>query len=409
MSNNISWIENGSVSSPAGFSASGVTAGFKKSGAADCAMIYSQLPCNAAGAFTSCVFAAAPVHVCQEIIKKNTPVHACFINSGIANACTGENGMASARKTCELVASSLGIAPDEVLVSSTGRIGVQMPMDIVEKGVALAAAALNADGGVDASKAIMTTDTVNKSIALELTLPEGVIRIGAMTKGAGMIDPGMKVLHATMLCYITTDAAVSSQDLQNILDTNVEQSFNRITVDGDMSTNDTVILLANGASKIELKAGTESFELFRNAVLQVMQALARKMVMDGEGVTKFVNIEVKNAKSYDDAKKLAESVANSLLCKTAWFGCDPNWGRVVAALGYAKVDFNPDLVNIYYDGIPVVRNGGDAGTPESELASVMHKREFTILCDMNDGDVDYWVWTNDISYEYVKINADYHT
>ncbi len=409
MNNDILWLKNGSVSSPEGFSASGVTAGFKKSGAADCAMIFSQSPCNAAGAFTSCVFSAAPVRVCQEQLEKNNPIHACFINSGIANACTGENGMANARKTCEMVADALNINANSVLVSSTGRIGVQMPMDTVKKGVGLAAAALSVDGGVDASKAIMTTDTVNKSAALELSLPEGKVRIGAMTKGAGMIDPGMKVLHATMLCYVTTDAAVSCNDLQNILDTNVEQSFNRITVDGDMSTNDTVILLANGASKIELKAGTPSFELFRNAVLQVMQALARKMVMDGEGVTKFVNIEVKNAKSYEDAKKLAESVANSLLCKTAWFGCDPNWGRVVAALGYAKVDFNPDLVNVYYDGIPVVRNGGDAGTPESDLAGVMQKREFTILCDMNAGDVDYWVWTNDISYEYVKINADYHT
>lgn len=409
MNNNFSWIENGSVSSPAGFKASGVTAGFKKSGAADCAMIYSELPCNAAGAFTSCVFAAAPVHVCKEQIAKHTPVHACFINSGIANACTGENGMTNARKTCSMVAEALAVSADSVLVSSTGRIGVQLNMDTVQKGVNLAAAALSADGGVDASKAIMTTDTVNKSVALELTLPEGKVRIGAMTKGAGMIDPAMKVLHATMLCYITTDAEVQSADLQKVMDKGIESSFNRITVDGDMSTNDTTILLANGASGVKIASGTQSFEIFADAVLQVMQALARKMVMDGEGVTKFVEVKVVNAKNYDDAKKLAESVANSLLCKTAWFGCDPNWGRVVAALGYAGVEFDPDLVNVYFGGIQVVRNGGDAGTPEEELAGVMHQREFTILCDMNAGDVDYWVWTNDISYEYVKINADYHT
>ena len=409
MNNNILWLDNGSVSSPAGFKASGVTAGFKKSGAADCAMIYSELPCNAAGAFTSCVFAAAPVRVCQEKLAKHTPIHACFINSGNANACTGENGMENARKTCRMVAEALNINEDSVLVSSTGRIGVQMPMDIVQKGVNLSSSSLSADGGIDASKAIMTTDTVNKSVALELTLPEGKVKIGAMTKGAGMIDPSMKVLHATMLCYITTDAEVSSSDLQKVLDKDIESSFNRITIDGDMSTNDTTILMANGASNVKITADSPSFEIFTNAVLQVMQSLARQMVMDGEGATKFIEVKVVNAKNYDDAKKLAEAVANSLLCKTAWFGCDPNWGRVVAALGYAKVDFNPDLVNIYYDGIPVVRDGGDAGTPEEDLADVMKKREFTVLCDMNCGDVDYWVWTSDVTYEYVKINADYHT
>ena len=409
MSNNILWLDNGSVSSPAGFKASGVTAGFKKSGAADCAMIYSEKPCNAAGAFTSRVFAAAPVRVCKEQLAGHTPVHACFINSGNANACTGENGMDNARKTCSMVADALKINANSVLVSSTGRIGVQMPMDIVQKGVNLCAAALSADGGIDASKAIMTTDTVNKSVALELTLPEGKVRIGAMTKGAGMIDPSMKVLHATMLCYITTDADVQSTDLQKVMDKGIESSFNRITIDGDMSTNDTTILLANGASGVKIAYGTPSFDAFADAVLQVMQSLARQMVMDGEGVTKFVEVKVVNAKNYDDAKKLAEAVANSLLCKTAWFGCDPNWGRVVAALGYSGVEFNPDLVNIYYDGIPVVRDGGDAGTPEEDLAGVMKKREFTIVCDMNCGNTDYWVWTGDITYEYVKINADYHT
>ncbi len=409
MSNNILWLDNGSVSSPAGFKASGVTAGFKKSGAADCAMIYSEMPCNAAGAFTSCVFAAAPVRVCKEQLAKHTPIHACFINSGNANACTGENGMDNARKTCSMVAEALNINADSVLVSSTGRIGVQMPMDIVKKGVTLCASALSANGGIDASKAIMTTDTVNKSVALELALPEGKVRIGAMTKGAGMIDPSMKVLHATMLCYITTDADVQSADLQKVMDKDIESSFNRITIDGDMSTNDTTILLANGASGVKIAYSTPSFDAFADAVLQVMQSLARQMVMDGEGVTKFVEVKVVNAKNYDDAKKLAEAVANSLLCKTAWFGCDPNWGRVVAALGYSGVEFNPDLVNIYYDGIPVVRDGGDAGTPEEDLAGVMKKREFTIVCDMNCGDTDYWVWTGDITYEYVKINADYHT
>ena len=405
----IKFIENGSVTSVPGFKASGITCGLKKSGNPDMALVFAEKPANFAGVFTSCVFAAAPVRVCQKKVRSSAAAQAFIINSGNANACTGTSGLANAEKMCALTAAGLNIAPESVLVASTGRIGVQMPMEVVRKGVTLSAAALSDKGGIDASKAIMTTDTVNKSVALELELPEGKVRIGAMTKGAGMIDPAMKVLHATMLCYITTDADVQNADLQKVMDKGIESSFNRITIDGDMSTNDTTILLANGASGVKISYGTESFEIFANAVLEVMQALARKMVMDGEGATKFIEIKIANAKNYDDAKKLAEAVANSLLCKTAWFGCDPNWGRVVAALGYAKVDFAPDLVNIFYDGIPVVRDGGDAGTPEEDLAGVMHQREFTILCDMNAGDADYWVWTSDVSYEYVKINADYHT
>ena len=406
---NFSFVENGSITTPSGFSAAGVTAGFKRSGAADCAMIYSEKPANFAAGFTSCVFAAAPVLVDKEIVKSSEFIRAVFVNSGNANACTGENGLANARKTCEMVADKLNISAQEVMVSSTGRIGVQMPMDIVAKGVELSANALSRDGGIDASKAIMTTDTVNKSVAVELEIDGKVVRIGAMTKGAGMIDPSMRVLHATMLCYITTDAEISNADLANMLDENVEQSFNRITIDGDMSTNDTTIIMANGASGVKILAGTSAYNDFKTALLSVMQELARKMVYDGEGATKFVEVKIVNAKNYDEAKMLAEAVANSLLCKTAWFGCDPNWGRVVAALGYAKVEFNPNLVNIFYDDKIVVRNGGDAGTPEEDLASIMKKREFTVLVDMNCGSSDYFVWTSDVSYEYVKINADYHT
>lgn len=406
---NFKFIEMGSITSPAGFLASGVTAGFKRSGAADCAMIYSEVPANFAAGFTSCVFAAAPVLVDKELAKTSPTIQAVFVNSGNANACTGEKGLENARKTSEMVAEKLNLAPTQVMVSSTGRIGVQMPMDIVAKGVDLSSKALSHDGGIDASKAIMTTDTVNKSVAVELELNGKTVRIGAMTKGAGMIDPSMRVLHATMLCYITTDAQISNKDLANMLDFGVEKSFNRITIDGDMSTNDTTIIMANGKSGVAISADTPEYNEFQSALLAVMQELARKMVYDGEGATKFVEIKIVNAKNYDEAKMLAEAVANSLLCKTAWFGCDPNWGRVVAALGYAKVEFNPNLVNIFYDDKIVVRNGGDAGTPEEDLASIMKKREFTVLVDMNCGSSDYFVWTSDVSYEYVKINADYHT
>ena len=403
------WIEGGSVTSVPGFRAAGVTAGFKRSGAPDFAMIASDVPANFAGAFTSCTFAAAPVQVCRKRVLESEYLRAAAINSGNANACTGATGIANAERTCELVAVRLGVKPEEVAVSSTGRIGVQMPMATIERGIDLAAAALSDKGGPTAAEAIMTTDTVPKSVALQLEIGGKTVTIGAMTKGAGMIDPAMTVPHATMLCYITTDVKADNALLRDMIGANVADSFNRITVDGDMSTNDTTIVMANGLSGIELKAGTPEAALFQEALLTVMQDLARRMVMDGEGATKFVTVKVVHSRSKENAKLCAEAVANSLLCKTAWFGGDPNWGRVVAALGYSGATFDPDKTDIYYDGMPVVRQGGDAGTPESALCGIVKQREFTLLVDQNVGDAEYWVWTSDISYEYVKINADYHT
>ena len=403
------WIEGGSVTSVPGFRAAGVTAGFKRSGAPDFAMIASDVPANFAGAFTSCTFAAAPVQVCRKRVLESEYLRAAAINSGNANACTGATGIANAERTCELVAVRLGVKPEEVAVSSTGRIGVQMPMATIERGIDLAAAALSDKGGPTAAEAIMTTDTVPKSVALQLEIGGKTVTIGAMTKGAGMIDPAMTVPHATMLCYITTDVKADNALLRDMIGANVADSFNRITVDGDMSTNDTTIVMANGLSGIELKAGTPEAALFQEALLTVMQDLARRMVMDGEGATKFVTVKVVHSRSKENAKLCAEAVANSLLCKTAWFGGYPNWGRVVAALGYSGATFDPDKTDIYYDGMPVVRQGGDAGTPESALCGIVKQREFTVLVDQNEGDAEYWVWTSDISYEYVKINADYHT
>lgn len=402
-------IAGGSVTTPRGFRAAGVTAGFKRSGAPDFAMLVSDVPANFAGAFTSCTFAAAPVQVCRKRVLSSGTIRAAVINSGNANACTGETGMANAEATCVLAANKLGITPEEVVVSSTGRIGTQLPMDTIRKGIELAVAALAADGGPTAAKAIMTTDTVPKSAAVELEFDGTVCSIGAMTKGAGMIDPTLKVPHATMLCYITTDVKISNALLAEMLEENAGRSFNRITIDGDMSTNDTVIVMANGLSGVEIRRDTLAAEAFRDALLSVMQQLAREMVMDGEGVTKFVNVEIANARSENDARLCAEAVANSLLCKTAWFGGDPNWGRVVAALGYSGAAFKPEKVDIFYDGVPVVKQGGDAGTPEEDLVGIVRKREFTVSVDLHDGNAEYWVWTNDISYEYVKINADYHT
>ena len=407
---NFNFIDNGSVTSTPGFKACGVTAGLKKSGKADMALVFSDVPANFASVFTPCVFAAAPVQRCRKLVRASKTARAFIINSGNANACTGATGLANAEKMSVLTAAELQVAPEEVLVASTGRIGVQMPMDVIEKGIKLAAGALSADGGNQAAEAIMTTDTVPKACALQLQLAKGTVTIGAICKGVGMIDPQMTTApHATMICCITTDAACSNELLEKILKNNADNSFNRITVDGDMSTNDTCVIFANGVSGIEIAEGSEDAAAFQAALLAVMQNLARKQVMDGEGATKFVDIQVDGAADNAAAKQLAEAVANSLLCKTAWFGCDPNWGRIVAALGYAHVPFDPDKVDIFYDDKIVVSKGGDAGTLEAELAEVLKKREFTVKVHLNQGPGEYWVWTSDVSYEYVKINAEYHT
>ena len=404
------FIDHGSVTSVPGFLACGVTAGFKRSGAPDFAMVFSEEPQTSfAGVFTSCTFAAAPVRLCRKRVLENQYMRAVIINSGNANACTGDQGMTAAQQSCEIAAKALGITPEEVGVASTGRIGVQMDMSLIERGVALAVPALSADGGNQAAEAIMTTDTVPKAVAVKVNINGKTVTIGAMTKGAGMIDPKLTVPHATMICIVTTDAVISNKTLLKILGKNAENSFNRITVDGDMSTNDTVLALANGRSGVEIAPDSEAEKLFAEALLQAMQNLARRMVIDGEGATKFVEIKIVNARSVADAKLAAEAIGNSALCKTAWFGNDPNWGRIAAALGYSGAVFDPDKCDISIDGVPVMTQGGDAGTPESVAAEVVKKDEFTIRCDFNDGDSNYWVWSSDVSYEYVKINADYHT
>ena len=406
----IKFIENGSVTSVPGFKACGVTCGLKKSGNPDMALIFAEKPANFAGVFTSCVFAAAPVRVCQKKVRSSEKAQAFIINSGNANACTGASGLANAEKMCELTAAELNIASENVLVASTGRIGVQMPMDIIRKGISMAASTLADDGGNQAAQAIMTTDTVPKACAVSVEIGGKTVTIGAICKGVGMIDPQMTTApHATMICCITTDVVCSNALLEKLIAENADNSFNRITVDGDMSTNDTCVIFANGNSGVILEENSDNTTKFQAALLALMQNLARKQVMDGEGATKFVAIEVDGAPDKASAKRLAEAVANSLLCKTAWFGCDPNWGRIIAALGYAGVKFDPDKVDVFYDDKIVVRKGGDAGTPEIELAEILKNREFTVKVHLNQGNGEYWVWTSDVSYEYVKINAEYHT
>lgn len=408
----LDFVENGGVTSPEGFTAAGVCAGLKKSGKPDMAMLFSEKPCTFAGTFTSNLFPAAPVQLCRERTVSSPVMRAVIVNSGVANACTGLEGYRNAVKTAEFAASKLGIASDEVLVSSTGRIGVQLPMDKIEKGIVLAVSELSAEGGASAAGAIMTTDTRPKEVAVSFSAGGKTVTIGGMTKGAGMIAPHMLISrpHATMLCYITTDAEISKDVLADFLEDAVEGSFNRITVDNDMSTNDTCLIMANGLSGIRIENDDSEFAtIFREALALVTQHLARNMVMDGEGTTKCVTVEVCGAATLDDAKKCCKAICDSMLCKTAWFGCDPNWGRVLAAAGYSGAVFAPENVNLDYDEMPVVRGGMDAGTPENELAEVMKRSEFTLLIDLGEGAETYQMWTSDISYEYVKINADYHT
>ncbi len=408
----MSIIEAGSVTSPKGFKASGIKAGLKRSGAPDMAMIYSEAPCVVAGAFTSNLFAAAPVVFDRERIAAGNAIHAAVINSGNANACTGQQGLDDARATAAKVASLLGCAADEVLLSSTGRIGVPMPMDIILNGTELAAKALSEDGGENAALAIMTTDTRPKSFSTKIEVGGVAVTIGGMTKGAGMIAPKMRMVppQATMLSYVTTDAAIDKAALYAALANALDKSYNRITVDGDTSTNDTFVVLANGqAGNKTIMAGTAEYELFADALASLAGRLAKEMVKDGEGVSRFVEVNVTGAKNDADARTCAEAIANSALCKTAWFGADPNWGRILCAAGYCGISFDPYKVSLDMQGAPVVRGGMDAGTPESELVKLVSAKEVKIDLDLGAGDGSFTVWTCDLTYEYVKINADYHT
>ncbi len=406
---NMDFIENGGITSPKGFQAAGVCAGLKRNGALDMAMIYSEKPCSFSGTFTTNLFPAAPVQLCKERVLKEDKIQAVIVNSGVANACTGLEGYRNAEAMARLTAAELNLAPGMVMVSSTGRIGNQLPMDKIEAGIKAAAKALRPDGGAEAAKAIMTTDTKPKEIALTFSVGDKVVTVGGICKGAGMIAPKMAVPHATMLCYITTDCMISNKQLSSMLGEVVDDSFNKVTVDGDMSTNDTVIVMANGASGAEIREGSLDEQHFKTALTMVAQHLARSIAMDGEGATKFVSVEVSGAANDSEAELCARTVANSLLCKTAWFGCDPNWGRVLAAAGRSGANFSAENVSLDYDEMPVVRNGMDAGVPESELARVLKRGEFTIKLNLGEGHGTFTVWTSDVSYDYVKINADYHT
>lgn len=398
-------IDSG-VTAPRGFRASGVHAGIKPgSQKNDCALIVSDAPATVAGAFTTNVMKAPPVLWNEEVCRRGAG-RAVFINSGNANACTGERGKADAEATAKWVADGLHVFPTEVCVCSTGVIGVFLPMDRIEQGVKLSLDALSADGSADAARAIMTTDTVPKQFAVEVQLSSGIVRIGAIAKGSGMISPNM----ATMICIITTDAAIEAEDLDTLLLDAVDASFNCICVDNDMSTSDTVLCFANGEAGLPpLEVDTDDFETFGAALRDVCQKMAKMLVKDGEGATKFVEIKVDGADTDDDAKSIARAVAQSDLCKTAFFGEDPNWGRIACAAGYAGVNYDPAELSLWLDDLQLVNNGMAANYQESDAAAVMAKPEFVIRLSVGSGTGSAVFWTCDLSHNYVSINADYRS
>ena len=393
------------VTYPQGFKAAGVRAGIKKSGNLDVAVIYTEKEASVAGVFTKNQVAAAPIRVSKIVVDTGT-AHAIVANAGCANACTGEQGLRNAEKTAEIAAEELNCRSDDVIVASTGIIGVNIPMDKMEAGIKDAVKNLSREGSVNAGNAIVTTDTYSKCCATEVEIGGKQVRFGAIAKGSGMIQPDM----ATMLCFITTDADIDQKLLQQALSEITEVTFNMISIDGDMSTNDMVTVLANGAAGNEkIVAKNADYEKFYLTLEKICRELSKKIAADGEGATKFLTINVNGAKSFADAKQIGMSIAKSPLVKTAFFGEDPNWGRVICAVGYSGVKINPASTVVKFGGIPVYAHSVGANYDESALKKIMAAHDITIDIELGIGESSATVWSCDFSYEYVKINGEYHT
>ena len=395
-----------------GFDAAGYAAGIKASGALDLAMVTSPVPCRAAALFTQNAFPAAPVIYDRQLLAFNPEgVHGVVINSGNANACTGHQGEVDLMTTVAVLASVLGLPREEIFISSTGVIGEPFPVTVILKGIEALAAEIAADGAdaaaglENAARAIMTTDQVPKLASTEIQTSRGKVTITGLAKGAGMIHPDM----ATMLGYLLTDAGIGRKEWQAMLTRVVDASFNRITVDGDTSTNDTVLALANGVSGCHLEEAGD-LALFEAGLLEVARRLAYMIVKDGEGATKVVTIKVVGADTPGAAEKVARAVANSALVKTAFFGQDANWGRIVAAVGYAGVAIDPARVNVDFDGVRVVSGGmRDPAYREEDGAAVLRRPEFVVKIDLQAGEDDYSLLTSDLTHDYISINADYRS
>jgi glutamate N-acetyltransferase/amino-acid N-acetyltransferase len=392
----------GGVGAAQGFLTSAVSCGIKNPAAdrLDLALIFSEKPCSSAGTFTTNRVKAAPVKVSQSNLRKGD-LRAVIVNSGNANACTGVQGITDANAMCDAVAKPLGLKRSEIGVGSTGVIGLPMPMVRLEPKFEELVTKLGPKNGADVANAIITSDTHSKEVAISFDLGEHRVRIGGCVKGAGMISPSM----ATMLCFITTDADVQSDELRKAVLECVEESFNRITIDGDMSTNDTVIVLANGASGAPaFRRNDPRCKQFRKALLWVMLELAKAVVRDGERVTKFVTVKVQSARTYLDAKKVAEAVCKSALVKSSWNGGDPNWGRILHAVGYSRARIREELVDIHIGGKAACVGGLQGPTPMEELRATVAEKEFEIVISLNQGDADYIMYSSDLSPEYIDFN-----
>lgn len=394
-------VIEGGICAPKGFKAGAIACGIKNPAVErlDLALIYSEFPTVGAAVYTQNQVCAAPVRLSSSHLKSAEP-RAIIANSGNANACTGPDGLLNARAMTAATAKALGLKQREVQVCSTGIIGVPLPIERIEPRIPGLAASLGCDGE-SAARAIMTSDTRPKEIAVQVKIGDVRVRIGAIAKGAGMINPHM----ATMLCFVTTDAAISKAEIVAATKEAVDVSFNRITVDGDMSTNDTVIVMANGqAGNKTITRGGEGSAEFREALTEVMLDLAKRIVSDGERVTKLVEVQVRGAASNLDAERVARAVANSKLVKCSWNGNDPNWGRILHAVGYSGARVKEEMVNIHLNGVIVTQNGLSAGTDGEKLIAAVSGPEFTVGIDLNIGKGAFTIYTSDLSPEYVDFN-----
>ncbi|MGD1007579.1 MAG: bifunctional glutamate N-acetyltransferase/amino-acid acetyltransferase ArgJ [Ignavibacteriaceae bacterium] len=400
------FIKNGSVTSTKGFKAAGIHCGVKeKSKKLDLALIYSAEPCTVVGTYTLNKVKAAPLLISRDTVKKSKYVKAVVVNSGNANACTGEEGYLDALDMQKKCAEGLNIRQHEVLIASTGVIGQKLPLNKIISGIDKIIPRLSIKGGIDAANAIMTTDLKVKSYALKVKLASGNVTIGAICKGSGMIMPNM----ATMLAFISTDAKISKSVLYDILLDSVKKSFNKISVDGDTSTNDMVILLANGASDILIEKNSRDYNLFKDALDVICIKMAKSIVSDGEGATKLITINVKHAKSEKEADIVAKSISNSPLVKTAFYGGDANWGRILSAAGQSGADIDPAKVSISFDKLPVLLPNYKLVIDEVKAAKILAKPEISVTIDLGNGLKESTWWMCDLSEDYVKINANYRT
>ena len=402
----------GGVTAAKGFKAASTAAGIKYKDRTDMAMIYSEVSCAAAGTFTTNIVKAAPVKWDQHVVYDSKQAQAVVVNAGIANACTGEEGMGYCKATAEKVNELLQIPTDEVLVASTGVIGMQLPIDRICAGVETMVPELNGDieSGHQAALAIMTTDTHEKEVAVEIELSGKTVTIGGMCKGSGMIHPNM----CTMLSFVTTDAAISQELLLEALKADVEDTYNMISVDGDTSTNDTCLLLANGmAENTKITEKNADYETFTKALRFVNETLAKQMAGDGEGATALFEVKVVGAETKEQAKILSKSVITSSLTKAAIYGHDANWGRILCAMGYSGAQFDPEKVDLFFESaagkMQIIKDGVAVDYSEEEATKILSEPAVTAIADIKMGDAEATAWGCDLTYDYVKINADYRS